>query len=189
VSAVGESPLAYQWRFNGAPLTGQTSAVLSLASIQAANAGEYAVLVTNSLGSVLSLPATLTVASGDSDGDGLPDEWEQANGLNPYAPDAGLDPDHDGATNLQEFLAGTNPTNAGSVFRLQVATVTPYQEAVLWFTAVSNRSYSLLSSDAAAFLNWVNRTNIPAAASNRVIWLTNAAGGAQFYRLLTPQLP
>jgi len=37
----------------------------------------------------------------DSDGDGLPDAWEIANGLNPNDPvDALKDPDSDGLTNL-----------------------------------------------------------------------------------------
>jgi hypothetical protein len=59
------------------------------------------------------LTATITVISFsalDSDGDGMPDAWEIANGLNPYDPtDANLDPDGDGLTNLQEYLLGTNP--------------------------------------------------------------------------------
>jgi uncharacterized lipoprotein NlpE involved in copper resistance len=46
----------------------------------------------------------------DSDGDGMPDAWEIAHGLNPNnAADAGLDPDGDGFTNLQEYLNGTDP--------------------------------------------------------------------------------
>lgn len=49
----------------------------------------------------------------DTDGDGMPDAWETANGLNPNSPDdAALDPDGDGLTNLQEFQLGTNPQNS-----------------------------------------------------------------------------
>ena len=46
----------------------------------------------------------------DSDGDGMGDEWETQNGLNPNDPsDAGLDPDTDLLTNLEEFEAGFDP--------------------------------------------------------------------------------
>ncbi len=46
----------------------------------------------------------------DSDGDGMPDWWEERHGLDPAdASDAALDPDGDGLPNLAEFRAGTNP--------------------------------------------------------------------------------
>jgi len=56
----------------------------------------------------------LMTANGvDSDGDGLPDNWEVAYGLNPNnAADANQDPDGDGLTNWQEFQQGTSPTSA-----------------------------------------------------------------------------
>src|SRR5581483_7713760 len=56
----------------------------------------------------------------DTDGDGLPDAWEQANGTDPNTPDANADPDLDGLTNLQEYRAGTIPTDASSTLRLDV---------------------------------------------------------------------
>lgn len=48
----------------------------------------------------------------DSDGDGLTDAWEVANGLDAtYAYDAGLDSDGDGFTNIEEYYNGTDPQN------------------------------------------------------------------------------
>ncbi|MGD9036657.1 MAG: DUF2341 domain-containing protein, partial [Syntrophobacterales bacterium] len=47
----------------------------------------------------------------DWDGDGLPDDWEIAHGLNPGFNDANLDSDGDGLTNWEEYLRGTDPFN------------------------------------------------------------------------------
>jgi hypothetical protein len=59
-------------------------------------------------------PASIT----DVNANGLPDGWEiqhfGALGVDPNA-----DADHDGSTNLMEYLAGTNPNDANSVFRPQ----------------------------------------------------------------------
>ena len=49
----------------------------------------------------------------DADGDGIPNGYEQAHGLDPLNPaDASLDNDGDGFSNLQEYLAGTDPNSA-----------------------------------------------------------------------------
>ncbi len=58
---------------------------------------------------VQSLDAPIDIDGVDTDGDGIPDGWETANGLNPDVDDAGLDPDNDGLSNIDEYLAGTNP--------------------------------------------------------------------------------
>ena len=49
----------------------------------------------------------------DTDGDGLPDWWEDEHGLDKQVADADGDADGDGLTNLREFLDGTDP-NANS---------------------------------------------------------------------------
>jgi len=46
----------------------------------------------------------------DKDFDGMPDSWEIDHGLNPDdSSDANEDPDHDGLTNLEEYVGGTDP--------------------------------------------------------------------------------
>lgn len=50
---------------------------------------------------------------GDTDGDGIPDDYELANELNPGDPsDAPQDFDGDGLSNLEEFNLGTDPNQA-----------------------------------------------------------------------------
>jgi pectate lyase len=46
----------------------------------------------------------------DRDQDGMPDDWEQAHQLNPTDPsDASADANHDGYTNLEDFINGLDP--------------------------------------------------------------------------------
>jgi uncharacterized repeat protein (TIGR01451 family) len=61
VTAAGTAPLSYQWTFGGIPISGATTTTLGLANVQAGQAGNYAVVVTNSASSVTSAVATLTV--------------------------------------------------------------------------------------------------------------------------------
>jgi uncharacterized repeat protein (TIGR01451 family) len=61
--------------------------------------------------------ATTTVLARelDSDGDGMPDSWEQRFGLNPHDPsDAAADLDSDGVSNLSEYQACTHPSGTWS---------------------------------------------------------------------------
>ncbi len=48
----------------------------------------------------------------DWDGDGLPDDWEIAHGLNPAVNNADLDPDGDGVPNWLEYARGSHPRQA-----------------------------------------------------------------------------
>ena len=57
----------------------------------------------------------------DFDQDGMDDAWELANQLEPSnRNDAVADADDDGHTNLQEYLAGTNPQDPNSVMRIEI---------------------------------------------------------------------
>jgi len=83
----------------------------------------------------------------DSDGDGIPDVWMLQYFGHPtgQAADksrASDDADGDGVSNLNEYLAGTNPTNATSFLHLTSLTVTTSGVRATWTTTPS-RTYVL----------------------------------------------
>jgi hypothetical protein len=59
VVASGTPPLSYQWAFNGTNISGATASSYTRFSAQPADAGTYAVVVTNTLGTVTSSNALL----------------------------------------------------------------------------------------------------------------------------------
>ena len=61
VSASGTPPLSYQWQLNGTNLPGAVSSNLTLTGVTFAQAGFYAVAVTNAVGSTISDPVALSV--------------------------------------------------------------------------------------------------------------------------------
>ncbi len=73
----------------------------------------------------------------------------EANG--PAADDA--DPDGDGQSNLAEFLAGTDPTDASSAFRI-VSVALAEGDVVVSFTSAADRHYHLLRSESLLPDSW-----------------------------------
>ena len=65
----------------------------------------------------------------DSDGDGIPDWWEDKYGLNKYVNDAALDLDGDGVSNLAEYLANTDPTIPNNIPQLVTTEVIAMADA------------------------------------------------------------
>ncbi|MEP7372781.1 MAG: PQQ-dependent sugar dehydrogenase [Chitinophagaceae bacterium] len=63
VTATGTAPMTYQWRKNGADVTGATGSAYTISSVTTASAGTYSVVVTNAAGNVTSTNATLTVTT------------------------------------------------------------------------------------------------------------------------------
>ena len=131
----------------------------------------------------------------DSDGDGLPDDWELANGLNPSSAagndGAYGDPDGDGFTNLQEYLAGTDPHDPQSLLKIDSVTLSP-GSAALHFTRIAGHSYSIQYSDSLTAGTWQKLADVDAAPTTGTCEVPDpAAGGAtmRFYRLVTPKLP
>ncbi len=63
VEASGTPTPSYQWRRNGAAITGATGAMLVIKNAAAADAGTYSVVATNSVGTVTSANATLALSN------------------------------------------------------------------------------------------------------------------------------
>jgi len=118
----------------------------------------------------------------DRDGDGLPNDWELNNSLNPddHA-DAAQDTDRDGSSNAAEYAADTNPQDGASTF-----TATSRTDAAglhIQFTAKANRRYRLEASDNLTVWTTVRSRN-PRTADEAVDWLIVPGELRRCYRVV-----
>jgi hypothetical protein len=125
--------------------------------------------------------------SGSSWGDGISDSWRLrcfgtvSNALS--AADA--DPDGDGASNWAEYVAGTNPLDATSIFQLQPGGSTGSSSFTLQWPSVVNKHYTVQSSSSLTSGSWTTlATNIPGNGQSMQWTDSNGTGQARFYRAL-----
>ena len=127
-----------------------------------------------------------SLATADTDGDGMPDLWELANGTQPFVSDADGDLDGDGSTNFQEYLAGTNPNDAESYLKVDNISFAG-NLVTLQFFAISNRTYTVLARDVLDAGSWLPIATVSALPTSATVTVTNTVPGAtRFYRLGTP---
>ncbi|HMJ91397.1 MAG TPA: right-handed parallel beta-helix repeat-containing protein [Candidatus Acidoferrum sp.] len=133
---------------------------------------------------------TWSVGTTDTDGDGIPDDWEISYDFDENDPgDATADGDLDGMNNLQEFLAGTNPTNSLSRLAINIEVPTP-SGVPFQFDAQSNKSYTVQYRTSFSTGTWLRLQDFAPAESNRTVAVTNSpADPARFFRVTTPQQP
>lgn len=173
-----------------------------------ADAGTWTVDLTilDDDGGSSTLTWSVTVTMLDADADGMSDTWEALYGLNPAdASDAATDPDGDGLTNLEEFLAGTDPTaydgpNAPVVWSpVDGSDVVDVAVDLVVENAVSPRGLALVytfelyddagmstlvtaadgvAEDASGYTAWT--VDVPLVENTWYFWWANAADSAVF---------
>jgi len=127
----------------------------------------------------------LRLGGADTDGDGMDDDWEMAY-FGTLARDGTGDFDGDGQTDLQEFLAGTDPTNGGSILR--VLTLTPLGGGgtrVIWAAAPGIR-YQVQFKTNLSDPGWTNLPGVAVAAGTTAAMIDGGAtlGTSRFYRVV-----
>jgi hypothetical protein len=132
-----------------------------------------------------------TSASGfvDADSNGLPDAWEHATGLDKI-PGAGAsaDSDGDGMTNLQEYLAGTDPLNRASVLGVNIQSVAG-GAVTLTLDTLAGHTYRIQSTASLDAGPWTTEQTIgPLAADQTLHPAINIVPGTTriFFRVRVP---
>ena len=101
---------------------------------------------------------TVRVVITDTDGDGMDDQWERDWFGNLSHSGVG-DSDNDGATDRDEFIAGTEPTNPASVFNVTQVSRAISNAATLRWNSVAGRSYRIQYKNTLSQTNWTDPTN------------------------------
>lgn len=121
----------------------------------------------------------VTTWGADSNNDGLPDDWQSENWGKRW-PDSNADSDGDGATNFEEFLAGTDPTSEASVLRMQIST-REFGVYLDWNTQAGNFYQLQVTTD---FRTWEN-VGVPRFSSSTNDTLPiNMPGQVKYYRVI-----
>jgi hypothetical protein len=124
--------------------------------------------------------------TGSSWHDGIPDTWRLlyfGTVSNPLSA-ANADPDGDGASNWEEFIAGTNPMDAASVFKFLPGVAPAGGSFTLQWPSVVNKVYTVQSAPSPAG-PWTTVAGNLIGNSQTLQWTdTNASTQARFYRAL-----
>jgi hypothetical protein len=140
--------------------------------------------LTDGRSSAPSAPSSGTTWSEDENLDGLPDDWQvQYWGPNTANwPSPQTDSDGDGASNLQEFLAGTDPTEPNSVLRVQL--VSTAQGAQLRWNSQPGFMYQVQVSQTLGAGSWSSVGTARFAAGAADSTLLNGTSSAAYYRVI-----
>ena len=115
----------------------------------------------------------------------VPVWWLAGHGLTNYNFDAMQDIDEDGFMAWEEYVAGTDPTNAASVFKVKGCESSSNKCVVVKWPSVAGRLYTLKCSTnlAAGFSTSPSASDIPATPPENTYTVPAQTSGACFYRI------
>jgi hypothetical protein len=143
-------------------------------------------------------PDTFTImkqGAADSDGDGIPDAYEIAHGLNRFDPtDALLDSDSDGVSNLTEFIFGTE-SNLPDRYAFTSTYDSLDGTVTVTFETITGRTYRVLYSG--DLLSWQPGSASVAGTGATMMWVDDGTGTGlppwattkRFYRVEVAVVP
>jgi hypothetical protein len=126
---------------------------------------------------------TLSDRSTSTYGDGIPDSWRLRyfGTVNNLLSQAGADADGDGASNWQEYVAGTDPTDPSSVLRASAN-----QNSVISWPSVLGKHYVIERSSSLFDPNWAPVST--ATGTGGTLQFQDTTGGSiSFYRVSVAQ--
>ncbi len=117
----------------------------------------------------------------DTDGDGLPNIWEMRYFGGTTAAASSGDVDWDGANNYAEYIAGTNPQDAQSLFVMQIVNGLNVE----WQT-IQNRSYTLQSTPdlMVPFADEPNQTDLLGTGNRMSVPCQPSDSPSRFYQVV-----
>jgi hypothetical protein len=126
-------------------------------------------------------------ADPDSDKDGMPDLWETWFFDSPADATAASDADADGSPDQDEYVAGTDPVDAQSVFAINGAGMVSGNQVKIRWNSVADRAYTVQFSTNLLSGTWMPVIENITAMTSKMAVTSSASTVEGFYRVRVQQ--